>query len=100
MPALLQALRSSRKLLVVRHPLARLLSAYRDKLENRVAGAEHGTAHFYRKYGRRIVDKYRARGPDGAVLPTSRLLQPEHVVREPSKPAPADDEPTFKEFVQ
>ncbi|XP_034248656.1 carbohydrate sulfotransferase 11-like [Thrips palmi] len=94
-----EALRGSRKILVVRHPLARLLSAYRDKLENRVAGAEHGTAHFYRKYGRRIVDKYRAK-KDGVAVATSSLLQPGHVVRDPAKPAPADDEPTFKEFVK
>lgn len=84
---------------MVRHPFARLLSAYRDKLENRVAGAEHGTAHFYRKYGRKIVDKYRAK-KSGTSVATSSLLQPEHVVRDPAKPPPADDEPTFKEFVQ
>ncbi|KAE8736845.1 hypothetical protein FOCC_FOCC017699 [Frankliniella occidentalis] len=92
-----EALRSSRKLLVVRHPFARLLSAYRDKLENRVAGAEHGSAHFYRKYGRRIVDKFRA---GGAAVPTSQVVSPQHVVRDPGRLPPADDEPTFKEFVK
>lgn len=56
---LMQALRATKKLLVVRHPFERLLSAYRDKLENSVAGREHGTLHFYRKYGGKIVEKYR-----------------------------------------
>lgn len=54
-----QALRATKKLLVVRHPFERLLSAYRDKLENSVAGREHGTLHFYQKYGSKIVEKYR-----------------------------------------
>lgn len=58
---LLQALRATKKLLVVRHPFERLLSAYRDKLENSVAGREHGTLHFYRKYGGKIVEKYRGK---------------------------------------
>ncbi|KMQ88280.1 carbohydrate sulfotransferase 11-like protein [Lasius niger] len=52
-------LNASRRLLVVRHPFERLLSAYRDKLENSVAGREHGTLHFYRKYGAKIARKYR-----------------------------------------
>lgn len=52
-------LRTTKKLLVVRHPFERLLSAYRDKLENSVAGREHGTLHFYQKYGSKIVEKYR-----------------------------------------
>ena len=45
--------------MVVRHPFERILSAYRDKLENSTAGHEHGTFHFYEKYGRKIVNKYR-----------------------------------------
>ena len=45
----------------MRHPFERLLSAYRDKLENSVAGREHGTLHFYRKYGEAIVRKYRGK---------------------------------------
>ena len=88
----------------MRHPFARLLSAYRDKLENRLAGAEHGTAHFYRKYGRRIVDKYRAKTSRGERPPTSSLVRPDQVARDQDhghdQLAPADDEPTFKEFVQ
>ncbi|ODM99344.1 Carbohydrate sulfotransferase 13, partial [Orchesella cincta] len=49
----------SLKLLVVRHPFERLLSAYRDKLANSTVGNEHGTHHFYLKYGKRIVQKFR-----------------------------------------
>lgn len=56
-----RVLNASRRLLVVRHPFERLLSAYRDKLENSVAGREHGTFHFYRKYGAKIVRKYRGK---------------------------------------
>jgi len=56
-----RVLNASRRLLVVRHPFERLLSAYRDKLENCVAGREHGTLHFYRKYGAKIVRKYRSK---------------------------------------
>jgi hypothetical protein len=43
----------------VRHPFERLLSAFRDKLENKNIGLEHGVEHFYMSYGRKIVQKYR-----------------------------------------
>lgn len=56
-----RVLNASRRLLVVRHPFERLLSAYRDKLENSVAGRDHGTLHFYRKHGAKIVRKYRSK---------------------------------------
>lgn len=59
-----RVLNASKKLLVVRHPFERLLSAYRDKLENSVAGREHGTLHFYQKYGVKIVRKYRRKSPE------------------------------------
>lgn len=60
-----RVLNASKRLLVVRHPFERLLSAYRDKLENSVAGREHGTLHFYRKYGAKIVRKYRSKSQKG-----------------------------------
>lgn len=60
-----RVLNASRRLLVVRHPFERLLSAYRDKLENSVAGREHGTLHFYRKYGSKIVRRYRSKSREG-----------------------------------
>lgn len=65
--------------MVVRHPFERILSAYRDKLENSTAGREHGTVHFYEKYGKKIVAKYR---------PSSKANTYSLI------------EPTFEEFVQ
>ena len=47
--------------MIVRHPFERLLSAYRDKLEDSTKGLQHGTGHYYEKYGRKIVSKYRAK---------------------------------------
>nr|XP_012140692.1 PREDICTED: carbohydrate sulfotransferase 11-like [Megachile rotundata] len=87
-----QALKATKKLLVVRHPFERLLSAYRDKLENSVAGREHGTLHFYRKYGGKIVRKYRE----------ENFTRPgdDQVIRRKDVPEPAGTEPTFKEFVR
>jgi len=38
----------------VRHPLERLLSAYRDKLEHK-----QGREYYYKRFGRRIAFKYR-----------------------------------------
>ncbi|XP_033322842.1 carbohydrate sulfotransferase 11 [Megalopta genalis] len=87
-----KALRGTKKLLVVRHPFERLLSAYRDKLENSVAGREHGTLHFYRKYGGKIVQKYREKN----------FTRPrdDQVIRQYGVPAPNGIEPTFREFVE
>ncbi|RLU14792.1 hypothetical protein DMN91_012679 [Ooceraea biroi] len=86
-----RVLNMSRKLLVVRHPFERLLSAYRDKLENSVAGREHGTLHFYKKYGAKIVQKYRKKD----------FTKPrqDQVIRREGVPPPAGVEPTFREFV-
>ncbi|KAJ4447123.1 hypothetical protein ANN_09123, partial [Periplaneta americana] len=92
-----EAFHNTLKLLVVRHPFERLLSAYRDKLENTNIGFEQGTAHFYRKYGRRIVAKYR---PGGNKTRTQALLKPGQYLWDPDLPEPAGIEPTFKEFVK
>lgn len=92
-----QAFLNTLTLLVVRHPFERLLSAYRDKLENMRIGAEHGTAHFYAKYGSRIVAKYR---PGGNKTRTQSLLKPGQYLWHPELPEPAGFEPTFKEFVR
>ena len=93
----LQAFLNTLTLLVVRHPFERLLSAYRDKLENMRIGAEHGSAHFYVKYGSRIVAKYR---PGGNKTRTQSLLKPGQYLWHPELPEPAGFEPTFKEFVR
>ena len=45
------------KFMIVRHPLERLLSAYRDKF---TSVNEHN-AHFHFKYGRKIIRKFRYR---------------------------------------
>ncbi|KZC14001.1 Carbohydrate sulfotransferase 11 [Dufourea novaeangliae] len=87
-----KALMLTKKLLVVRHPFERLLSAYRDKLENSVAGREHGTLHFYRKYGGKIVRKYRDKN--------FKRPRDDQVIRQQDLPQPAGIEPTFREFVQ
>ncbi|XP_067009624.1 carbohydrate sulfotransferase 11 [Anabrus simplex] len=92
-----EAFQNTLKLLVVRHPFERLLSAYRDKLENMQAGQEHGTVHYYRKYGRRIVAKYR---PGGNDTKTETLLRPDQYLWNPNQPRPAGVEPTFNEFVR
>ncbi|XP_046485014.1 carbohydrate sulfotransferase 11 isoform X2 [Neodiprion pinetum] len=47
-------LRHTKKFIVVRHPFERLLSAYRDKLENM-----ESRKYYYNKYGRHITQKYR-----------------------------------------
>ncbi|CAL4062756.1 unnamed protein product [Meganyctiphanes norvegica] len=41
----------------VRHPFERLVSAYRNKLED--SSQEHDGDYFYKNYGRRIVKKFR-----------------------------------------
>lgn len=94
---LLQALQSTLKLLVVRHPFERILSAYRDKLENTQVGGEHGTVHFYRAYGSRIVAKYRTGGNQ---THTRDLLRPGTYFWDSDLPPPAGVEPTFREFVR
>ena len=43
--------------MVVRHPFERILSAYRDKMENLVS--QTGEKIYYNKYGIKIVAKYR-----------------------------------------
>ncbi|XP_020295112.1 carbohydrate sulfotransferase 11-like [Pseudomyrmex gracilis] len=86
-----RVLNASKKLLVVRHPFERLLSAYRDKLENSVAGREYGTLHFYRKYGVKIVRKYRRKN--------FKKPRPDQVIRRKGMLLPSGMEPTFREFV-
>ncbi|KAF7993862.1 hypothetical protein HCN44_011131 [Aphidius gifuensis] len=86
-----EAMQDTTKLLVVRHPFERLLSAYRDKLENSIAGRQHGTLHFYRKYGSAIVKKYR--GNDFVKPRDDQVIHPINL------PKPAGIEPTWSEFV-
>lgn len=82
--------------MTVRHPFERLLSAYRDKLENTNFGREHGTLHFYSAFGSKIVKKYRK---NGNKTMTWDLLEPSQYLWNPNQPKPAGIEPTFREFV-
>lgn len=82
------------KFMIVRHPFERLVSAYRDKLENINIGREHGVLHFYEKYGKKIVAKYRG---EGKPPPANRYSQD---MDDPSLPPPEGVEPTFEEFVR
>ncbi|XP_043215527.1 carbohydrate sulfotransferase 11-like isoform X2 [Amphibalanus amphitrite] len=104
-----QAMNDSFLFLVVRHPFERLISAYRDKLENIRVGLEHGTEHFYKKYGRRIVEKYRRKGSGALGRGWDALnVMREVINRVAFQPGHGDDErvpplgiePTFAEFVQ
>lgn len=88
------ALKMSLKFMIVRHPFERIVSAYRDKLENLNIGKEHGIEHFYQKYGRKIVAKYRQ---EGQGPPADRYSQDKD---DPALPPPKGIEPTFEEFVR
>ncbi|KAG7167850.1 carbohydrate sulfotransferase 9-like [Homarus americanus] len=89
-----QSLKVCLKFMIVRHPFERLVSAYRDKLENTNIGKQNGVDHFYEKFGKKIVDKYR---PPGKGLPANRYSQD---MDDPRLPHPKGIEPTFAEFVR
>lgn len=86
-----QAVPHTTKFMIVRHPLERLVSAYRDKLENLNIGQEHGVQHFYEAYGKKIVRKYRKVGANH-----TRVVLDSN----PDLPPPRGIEPTFEEFVK
>lgn len=88
-----QAVVHTTKFMIVRHPFERIVSAYRDKLENLNIGREHGAQHFYEKYGKKIVQKYR-KGPQNNTIHATYLEQNTNL------PAPRGVEPTFEEFVK
>ncbi|KAF4529090.1 hypothetical protein B566_EDAN018221 [Ephemera danica] len=73
-----EAFRTTMKLLMVRHPFERLISAYRDKLENKDNRHQHGTMHFYETFGKKIVLKFRNSSVDEHGTP----LRPEPTFRE------------------
>ena len=79
--------------MIVRHPFERIVSAYRDKLENTNTGIENGVLHYYQKYGKKIVQKYRHSSSDSNFTHIP-------IVQNPSLPAPKGIEPTFREFVR
>lgn len=89
-----QAVMHTTKFMIVRHPFERIVSAYRDKLENINIGQKDGVQYFYEKYGKKIVSKYR-KSNNG----TRRFKLP-HLDDRPDIPPPEGIEPTFDEFVQ
>ncbi|KAK6621259.1 hypothetical protein RUM43_011565 [Polyplax serrata] len=91
-----EAFQTTIKLLAVRHPFERLLSAYRDKLENTNEGLEHGSLHFYASFGSKIVRKYRK---NGNLTKTWDLLKDSQYMWNPQHKKPAGVEPTFREFI-
>lgn len=81
-----QTVNSSFKFLFVRHPFDRLVSAFRNKLED--ANAEKDGTYFYKTYGRSIVERFRRnRNKD-------RRVENDNSVNVNSR-----REPTFPEFV-
>lgn len=93
---ILQALLNSLKFIIVRHPFERILSAYRDKLENVAVRGIDGTRHFYQSFGAKIVAKYR---PGGNNTNSRTILKHGQYIWNEDK-EPVGVEPTFKEFVK
>ena len=50
--------KTEKSFIIVRHPFERLVSAYRDKLE-RSKAVDYKVDYFYKRYGGKIVKKYR-----------------------------------------
>ncbi|XP_066971737.1 carbohydrate sulfotransferase 11-like [Macrobrachium rosenbergii] len=73
---------TSMKFMVVRHPFERILSAYRDKLENSERDLKDRGGYYYAIYGKRIVKAYRKSSSGSEFSSNERK------------------EPTFREFIQ
>lgn len=61
----MQRIAWTKKFLIVRHPLQRLLSAYRDKLEHM-----QDREYYYKRFGRHIAHRYRQTGNETKLEPT------------------------------
>ncbi|XP_011500319.1 PREDICTED: carbohydrate sulfotransferase 11 [Ceratosolen solmsi marchali] len=65
MPEIEKKLIAYNKLIVVRHPLERLVSAYRNKFE---AKNEKSSMYFQSRFGRKIIKKYRNNATEESLL--------------------------------
>lgn len=77
------------RFMVVRHPFERILSAYRDKLEDLSRDLEARDGYYYTRYGKAIVSEYRKKKNNA---PNEKLDMKNNVTNE--RP-----EPTWKEFI-
>ena len=89
----MENLRNTLKLLVVRDPWERLLSAYRDKLE---AGNTDDQQAFQETYGKDMVAKYRGEG----LLRFGEEFYANNLGAPVAVQGRTLNEPTFWEFVQ
>ncbi|XP_001603452.1 carbohydrate sulfotransferase 11 [Nasonia vitripennis] len=64
-PEIEEKLAAYNKLIVVRHPFERLLSAYRNKFE---AKRERSSAYFQSRFGRKIIKKFRPNATKESLL--------------------------------
>lgn len=69
-PANNKALQGTFRFMVVRHPFERILSAYRDKLEDLARDMEARDGFYHTRYGKAIVTEYRAKGVVGGPEPS------------------------------
>lgn len=87
-PQVNKTINPSLKFLFVRHPFDRLVSAYRNKLED--SYAQDDGAYFYKTYGKHIVERFRLHRKRNIKETDDNLLKSEGGYKR---------EPTFLEFV-
>ncbi|XP_078040303.1 carbohydrate sulfotransferase 11 isoform X2 [Augochlora pura] len=76
LPEIERMLATYDKLIVVRHPLERLLSAYRNKLE---AKHEKSSMYFQSRFGKKIVKRYRQNATEQSLKNGDDVTFPEFV---------------------
>ena len=92
-PETLNNLKKTKKMIIVRDPWERLLSAYRDKLE---LGVTDDQKAFQKSYGEDIVEKYRQEG----VLRFGENFYQKNLGAPIYVEGRTLNEPTFWEFIQ
>ncbi|XP_031843826.2 carbohydrate sulfotransferase 11 [Nomia melanderi] len=76
LPEIERMLTTYDKLIVVRHPMERLLSAYRNKLE---AKHEKSSMYFQSRFGRKIIKRYRQNATEHSLKNGDDVTFPEFV---------------------